>query len=93
MIAIADEFTELRAEMGRRFEEVDRRFNGVERRIDRVSEGLQGVEARMGALNKWADTLDRDNTALGATQAAQQRAIDQLAARVTRIEKQLQSES
>ena len=54
---------------------------------------MRAVEVRMAAPSKWADNIDRDNVNTAATQAAQQRAIDQLAARVARIEKQLHPES
>ena len=93
MTAVADEFTQLRSELDRRFAEVDRRFEGLDRRMERINEGMRAVEVRMAALSKWADNIDRDNVNTAATQAAQQRAIDQLAARVARIEKQLHPES
>ena len=90
--SIGGEFSELRAEMARRFEEVDHRFEGLDRRMERINEGMRAVEIRMAALSRWADNLDRDNTAMNSSQAAQQRAIDQLNARVARIERQLHPE-
>ena len=72
--------------MNARFETVDRRFESLERRLDRTSETLRSIDTRMGALNTWADTLDRDSRAIADTQYAQQRAIDDLAARVAKLE-------
>ena len=84
-------------EMGRRFEEVDRRFEamdrrfeGLDRRIDRLGETAFFIQNQMAAMTKWADRLDRDNNNMTATQAAQQRAIDELAARVSKLEGQRQ---
>ena len=71
-----------------RFEAVDRRFEAVERQMDRFGEGLFGIQSQMAAVTKWADRLDRDNHSMIGTQAAQQRAIDELAARVSRLEEQ-----
>lgn len=70
----------------RRFEAVDRRFEAVDRRLDRMNEALASIQAQMAAMTRWGDRLDRDNEALLATQSAQQRAIDDLAARVTKLE-------
>jgi hypothetical protein len=47
------------------------------------------VDARMGGLTRQSDRFERDNGATLATQAAQQRAVDQLAARLTRVERAL----
>ena len=86
MEALIGNITDLRNEMNARFETVDRRFEALERRFERTSETLHSIDTRMGALTKWADTLDRDNLALANTQAGQQRAIDNLAARVAKLE-------
>ncbi len=40
----------------------------------------------MAAMTRWADRFDRDHIAVMQTQAAQQRAIDDLAAPVTKLE-------
>lgn len=69
-----------------RFDAVDKRFDAVENRLDRVSDTLVGVQSQMAAMTRWADRFDRDHSATLATQAAQQRAIDELAARVARLE-------
>jgi len=87
MEALTANLSDLRDEMNARFETVDRRFEALERRFERTSETLRSIDTRMGALTKWADTLDRDNLALANTQAGQQRAIDDLAARVANLER------
>lgn len=79
---------QLHQELDRRFADVDRRLESMERRMDRFGETLFGIQSQMGAVTKWADRLDRDNHNLIATQAAQQRAIDELAVRVTKLERQ-----
>jgi chromosome segregation ATPase len=73
-------------EVDRRFAEVDRRFESIERHMDRHGDALVSIQGQMAAVTRWADRLDRDNGSILATQAAQQRAIDELAARVTRLE-------
>ena len=93
MEAFMANLSDLRNEMNSRFETVDRRFESLERRLDRTSETLRSIDTRMGALNTWADTLDRDNLALANTQAAQQRAITDLAERVTRLENERRNPS
>ena len=68
------------------FERSDQRFDGIDLRLDRVNDTLVGVQSQMAAMTKWADRFDREHTGLLHTQAAQQRAIDALADRVTRLE-------
>jgi len=88
MEALTANLSDLRNEMNSRFETVDRRFESLERRLERTSETLISIDSRMSALTKWADTLDRDNLALANTQSAQQRTIDDLAARVAKLERE-----
>ena len=77
--AIIGNISDLRQEMNTRFQEVDRKFAAIDRRMERMAETMVSIDLRMGALSKWADTYDRDNGAILSNQAAQQRAIDQLA--------------
>ena len=72
--------------IGQRFEAMDRRFEAIDRRLDRMGESLVGVQTQMVAMTKWSDRFDRDQNATLATQTAQQRAIDELAARVAKLE-------
>jgi septal ring factor EnvC (AmiA/AmiB activator) len=71
----------------RRFEAQDR-FEAIDRRLDRMSETLVGIQSQMVAMTKWSDRFDRDQNATLATQTAQQRAIDELSARVAKLEQQ-----
>src|ERR1019366_535800 len=86
---IIGNISDLREDMNRRFEEVDRGLQALDRRLERTAESMRGIEVRMSALTKWADTYDRDNASMLSNQAAQQRAIDQLAQRVARIEREI----
>lgn len=70
----------------RRFESVDRQFEVITNRLDRMADTLVSVQSQMAAMTRWADRFDRDHNSIVQTQAAQQRAIDDLAARVTRLE-------
>jgi DNA anti-recombination protein RmuC len=74
----------------RRFEAVDRRFEAVENRLERMNDNLAGIQSQMAGMTRWADRLDRDHSAILATQTAQQRIIDDLAARVLRLEERRQ---
>jgi len=65
---------------------MDHRFEAIENRLDRISDTLVGVQSQMAAVTRWSDRLDRDHGANLGTQAAQRRAMDDLAARVTRLE-------
>ena len=70
----------------RRFEAMDRRFEAIDNRLDRIADTLASVQNQMAAMTRWADRFDRDHNAILQTQSAQQRAIDDLAARVSRLE-------
>ena len=80
----------LHQDLDRRFADIDRRFEALERRMDRMAETLFAVHSQMGALTKSADRLDKNNQDILSTQVAQQRAIDELAARVTKLESRQQ---
>jgi uncharacterized coiled-coil protein SlyX len=76
-----------------RFDDVERRIDSVDSRLDRVNDTLASVQTQMGALTgqmgamtRWGDRFDREHTSVMQTQAAQQKAIDELAKRLTRLE-------
>lgn len=83
-------------QLGERFDQrfdalsgaVDKRFEAVEIRLDRISDTLVGVQSQMAGMTRWSDRFDREHSATLATQAAQQHAIDNLVARVARLESQ-----
>jgi archaellum component FlaC len=83
VLALIQQFAE---RVDQRFEAMDRRFEAIDRRLDRMAESLVGVQTQMVAMTKWSDRFDRDQNATLATQTAQQRAIDELAARVAKLE-------
>jgi chromosome segregation ATPase len=68
------------------------RLETLERRTDAVLVTLMSVDTRMSALTRQNDRLERDNGAMLANDAAQQRAFDQLALRVTKLERELHPE-
>ena len=79
--------------MDQRFDDMERRFVSVDSRLDRVNDTLASVQTQMGALTsqmgamtRWSDRFDREHTSLIQTQAAQQKAIDELAKRLSRLE-------
>jgi septal ring factor EnvC (AmiA/AmiB activator) len=85
---IDQRFDALSDAVEKRFEAVEKRFEAVEIRLDRISDTLVGVQSQMAAMTRWSDRFDREHSATLATQAGQQRAIDELVARVARLESQ-----
>jgi len=78
--AIVGNMSDLRQEMNARFDRVDQRFDSVERRLERV-------EYQTIGMNKSLTDAERLDTATAAALSAQQRAIDQPAQRVARLER------
>lgn len=74
--------------MDQRFEGLEHRFDAINNRLDRITDTLVGVQNQMAAMTKWADRFDRDLSATLATQVVQQRAIDSLVDRVSKLESQ-----
>jgi septal ring factor EnvC (AmiA/AmiB activator) len=85
-VAFATDFSELRKELGHRIDVLDdamgRRMGALERRMDRIAETTGTTATELAALTRWANRLDRENLETLNTQAAQQRAIDDLAKRL-----------
>jgi hypothetical protein len=77
--AIAGEFSAFRAELTARLETIERRF-------DNQLNIVLSIGQRMSGLTRWSDRVERDTGAYLLTQAAQQRAIDQLTARLKALE-------
>lgn len=78
-----------------RIDEVDRRLDHVTERLDHLTERMDGIsqimltmDARLAALTRANEGVQRDHGGILQTQAAQQRAIDALAARVAKLEAQ-----
>lgn len=78
--SIAGEFTNLR-------QELITRIDNLTRTIERHTQELRLVELGQNAITKWADILDKDQTALGQNYFTQQRAIEDLRRRVEALER------
>jgi septal ring factor EnvC (AmiA/AmiB activator) len=81
-ISFSTDFSELRKELGVRIDDLGRRMVALEHRMDRIAETTGSIATEVAALTRWANRLDRENLETLNTQAAQQRAIDDLAKRL-----------
>jgi hypothetical protein len=81
--------SDLREEMQRRFDQVDQRLDTIDRRTDRMETHIHAVILQTGGMSKSLTDAERLDTRFAATQAAQQRAIDDLYAKVNDIQRQL----
>jgi len=88
--SIGEDFSELRSEMRRRFDLVDRRFEALERRQDRMDTHIGAVLLETSGVSKSLAAGERLDTAISATQSAQQKAIDDLSARLRAVERRLE---
>jgi hypothetical protein len=81
-VSFGTDFSELRKELGHRIDTLDtalgRRMAALEHRMDRVAETTGSIAMEIAALTRWANRLDRENLETLNTQAAQQRAIDEI---------------
>jgi cell pole-organizing protein PopZ len=89
--SIGTDFSDLRSEMGRRFDLVDQRFDALERRVDRMDTHIGAVLLETAGVSKSLTAGECLDTAMSATQSAQQKAIDDLAARLRAVEKRLEA--
>ena len=83
--ALTANLSEVRQELSIRLDTLNRRFEAQ-------APIILSLDQRVAALLRQADHLERDNGAMLANDAAQQRAFDALAARVARIERELHPE-
>jgi uncharacterized coiled-coil protein SlyX len=95
--ALLNLLNQINERIDQRFDEMERRFGSVDSRLDRVNDTLASVQTQMGALTsqmgamtRWSDRFDREHTSIMQTQSAQQKAIDDLAKRLSRLEGQAQ---
>ena len=84
MVSVAADFSDLRAEMNRRFEDMQRTVRALESRVDTLSNVMLSMDARLTGLTRTVDRIERDYSDVQARQAAQQRAIDDLVKRWTK---------
>jgi hypothetical protein len=66
------------------------RFDALEARMDRLESRMSNMEFQMAAMNRSFDQRDRIISQITATQMAQQKAIEDLAARLAKLEQQRQ---
>ncbi len=83
--ALTANLSEVRQELGIRLDTLNRRFEAQ-------APTILSIDQRVGALVRQSDRLERDNGAMLANDAAQQRAFDALAARVAKLERELHPE-
>jgi chromosome segregation ATPase len=80
----------VRQGLGREIHDVAARVGRIEARLDRVETRLTDMQQQLVGMNHSLDRSDREASefavAQRATQRAQQKAIDDLVARVTRLE-------
>lgn len=92
MEALTANLSEVREELKGGLAAVTILLDTLERRFESFNITLIMVEQRMMGLLKQSDRLERDNGAMLANDAAQQRAFDALAARVAKLERKLHPE-
>ena len=88
MEAFTANLSELRNEMNARFDKVDARFEVLERRTERMEVDMQSLILQTGGMSKSLTDAERIDSRFAATQSAQQAAIDDLAARVAKLERE-----
>jgi chromosome segregation ATPase len=88
--ALIGNLSDLREEMQRRFAEVEKRLDTIDRRTDRMETQIHSVVLQTAGMSRSRTEGERFDSHFAATQAAQQRAIDDLYAKVADIQRQLQ---
>ena len=86
--AIIGNISDLRHEINARFDRVDQRFDTVERRAGRMETNLSALLMQTAGMSKSLTDAERIDTAFAATQAAQQRAIDDLYAQLAELKRE-----
>ena len=71
--SIGTDFSDLRSEMGRRFDLVGQRFDALELRMDRMDTHIGAVLLETAGVSKSLTVGERLDTAMSATQSAQSR--------------------
>jgi chromosome segregation ATPase len=83
---VAELIHQLGQHLDERFGQVNTRFDVLEARMDRLDTRMVAMEIQMAGLNRWQDQSGQSLSRVDATQQAQQKAIDELAARVAKLE-------
>jgi chromosome segregation ATPase len=87
--AIVANLSDLRTEINRRFDHFDRRFDATDRRLERVELNLAAIDLKTAGMSKSLTDAERLDSAITATQSAQQRAIDDLYAKLAELARQV----
>jgi chromosome segregation ATPase len=90
MDAMIGNVSDLRQEMNRRFDRADQRFDTIERRTDRLEVHMQTLILQTAGMSKSLTDAERLDTATAAALAGQQRAIDDLYAKLAELQRQIQ---
>lgn len=83
---LAERFDHRFDAIDRQFEGMNRQFEALGKRVDKLGDAMAGMQLQMAAMTRWSERTDRDQLNILSTQTSQQRAIDDLAGRVTRLE-------
>ena len=70
-------------------DELTRRLEGTSIRLDRIDTRLAAIELQNSGIQKWMASTERLQSQTLGTQSAQQRVIDDLAARVAKLEREI----
>ncbi len=84
---IVDMKESLEREMREGFGQMTARFDVIEKRVDRLDTRLLAIEIQLTGLNRSQSQEDQILSKITATQMAQQRAIDDLTARLSKLER------
>ena len=90
VVSISTDFSELRAEMGSRFDRADQRFRAIEGHLERMDTRLATTAIELAGIHKALDSDDRTERQILATQEAQQKAIDHLYAEIAELKRRLE---
>jgi uncharacterized coiled-coil DUF342 family protein len=87
--AIIGNLADLRREMNARFDQADTRFQTLERRAERLETHMQALVLQTAGMSKSLTDAERLDTSFAATQAAQQKAIDDLYQQIAELKRRL----
>ena len=87
--SIANDFSELRQELRRLLEPIATRLDTIERRAERTETNVNSVLMQLAGISRSLTVGEQLTTQFATTQGAQQSAIDQIAARLTKLEREM----
>ncbi len=86
---VAGEISRLRGETHEGFEKLNSRLDTIEHRTERMEVNLHAVMLQTAGMSKSLTDAERIDSQLAATQAAQQKAIDDLYQQIADIKRRL----